>query len=229
MRTIYIRHAEKGFANGNSEYFKHDPGITEIGVERAKKIALKLIEMFGEPTKIVSSPYRRTRETSLIMNSLLKNPLEEIQIDSGVSEYLGNHNNTNLDVTIATQIHDPPHPETFDQMKKRVKKHIDKVRKFSITHPREVIWIITHGLIIKQIAGNLNIKTSRQLPYLTCFSILEKSDLIRAEFILFKEILRIDEENRVRKIEKEKMERVLISPGSGRDDISGRNKQIRII
>lgn len=36
MRVIYLRHAHKDFQNGNSEYFKHDPGITEVGVERTK-------------------------------------------------------------------------------------------------------------------------------------------------------------------------------------------------
>ena len=109
MRIIYIRHADKDFSNGNSEYFKHDPGITEIGVERARKIATQLIELYGEPEQIISSPFRRARETSLTLNSMLKNPLEEIKIDSDLSEYLGNHSDVPLDVTVPTKIHNPPH------------------------------------------------------------------------------------------------------------------------
>lgn len=195
MRIIYIRHADKDFSNGNSEYFKHDPGITEIGVERSKKIATQLIELYGEPNQIISSPYRRTRETSLILNSMLKNPLEEIKIDADLSEYLGNHNDVALDVTVPTKIHNPPHPETFEQMRKRVKKHLANFRK------REgVIWIVTHGLIIRQISIHYNIKTSKQIPYLTCFSILERADLIRAEFLLFKNFLNSENETDIRPV-----------------------------
>ena len=219
MRIVYLRHAHKDFQNGDSKYFKHDPGITEIGVERTKQIAQKLIELYGEPTQIISSPYRRARETSLILNSSLKTPLDEIKINVDLSEYLGNHNNVELDVTMATKIHNPPHPETFEQMKKRIKKYLDKNKKKS--YYKGVTWVVTHGLIIKQIASSLGIKSSKQLPYLTCFSILEKGDLIRAEFLLF---CSMTEE--VEKKER-KMEKFLINPSldyTGRDDISGRSK-----
>ena len=220
MRTIYIRHADKDFNNGNSEYFKHDPGITETGVDRAKNIGMKLIKLYGEPTKIISSPYRRARETSLIMNNVLKNPLDEIVIETDISEYLGNHNDVPLDVTIATKIHCPPHPETFEHMKKRVKKYLEKNNK-----KEGIVWVITHGLIIKQIALSYKIKTSKQLPYLTSFSVVEHKDLIRAEFILFRNFLKNEEvENKpIYKVKKPFIERFLISPeNTGRDDMSGR-------
>lgn len=253
MRAIYIRHADKSYGNiNNMEYFKHDPGITEVGVERAKSIAKKLIEIYGEPTQIVSSPYRRTRETSLVMNSVLKNPLEDIIIDTGISEYLGNHSNAVLDVTSATKVHSPPHPETFEHMKHRVKKHLKKIQKYS----KGVIWFISHGLIIKQLAGLLNIKTSKQLPYLTCFSFIERENVIRAEFVLFRDIVEENEseievvevkrnDNEVKKNLPEvkrndwttrndvkKFERVLIppiSPSTGRDDLSGRVHRPRYV
>ena len=218
MRTIYIRHADKDFSNGNSEYFKHDPGITEIGVERSKKIATELVELYGEPERIISSPYRRTRETSLVMNTMLKRPLDEIEINSDLSEYLGNHSGVPLDVTMPTKIHKPPHPETFEQMKKRVKKHLNKFRK-----TEGVIWVVTHGLIIRQISIHYDIKTSKQIPYLTCFSLLELPNLIRAEFLLFKNFL--DESENYR-IPFKRIERTFVSPKSeytGRDDITGRD------
>jgi broad specificity phosphatase PhoE len=181
MTNIYIRHAVKDYRNSDAEFFKHDPGIKEFGVERAKKIATKLIETYGEPTKIVASPYRRTRETAMIMNTMLKNPFEEIFINTNLSEYLGNHAHAPIDVTSATKIHNPPHPESFDDMKKRVKKFMDKNEK-----SKEIVWFITHGIIIKQIASNLGIRTSKQFPYLTCFAVTEKTDMIRGEFLLFK-------------------------------------------
>lgn len=233
MRTIYIRHADKNYTNGSAEYFKHDPGITEIGVERAKKIAIKLIELYGKPSRIVSSPYRRTRETSIIMNSMVSPPLPEIEIDSNISEYLGNHNSSELDVTIQTKIHKPPHPENFEQMKSRVKKHVEmnlsnqpKIREIESVKRYDknstgVTWFVTHGLIIKQIALHFNIKTSKELPYLTCFSILDKKDVLRAEFLLFKNIPKENEHV------KKSIDLFLVPPKqeyTGRDDVTGRRK-----
>ena len=197
MRKIYIRHADKAYKNMESELFKHDPGITKIGVERARNVALKLIEEYGEPSKIVSSPFRRARETAMIMNMALENPFEEIIIDTNLSEYLGNHNNVPLDVTNATKIHNPPHPETFDDMKKRVKRHVEKMRRKQKKYPKnkETIWFVTHGLILKQISNSINLKTTKTFPCLTCLSVLETQDMIKGEFILFRGVLKHEKES----------------------------------
>jgi broad specificity phosphatase PhoE len=184
MRAIYIRHAEKEFRNGEAEIFTHDPGITENGALEAKKVARKLINLWGFPKKIISSPYRRARETALIMNAELLNPLE-IDFDNSLAEYLGNHRYTQMDVTMATKIHRPPHPESFDEMKKRVNKHLKHTKKLMHDNPNEVIWYITHGIILKQVAANYGVKTIDQLPSLTCLSVLEDDELSRVEFLIF--------------------------------------------
>ena len=189
MKAVYIRHSEKQFRNGDSDYFIHDPGITSEGVEKAKKLARKLVKLWGEPMKIVSSPYRRARETSIVMNSVLSKPLEELDIDVNLSEFLGNHRNVAMDVTMATQIHRPPHPESFDQLKNRVNRHLVKTQK-NQNKNQGVIWYVTHGIILKQIASNYGIKTSDQLPCLTCLSITEDEDLIRTEFLIMNEVLK---------------------------------------
>jgi hypothetical protein len=184
MRKIYIRHADKQYKNMKSELFKHDPGITQLGVERSRKVAQKLIEQYGEPSKIVSSPFRRARETAMIMNMMLKNPLEEICIDINISEYLGNHANTPLDVTCATKFHNPPHPETFEDMKKRVKKHIDKTRKTEYDNPKAVIWYVT------------GIKNTASFPCLTCLSVTESPDMLKSEFLIFRGALKHENKSR---------------------------------
>ena len=197
MRKIYIRHADKAYKNMESELFKHDPGITQVGVERARNVALRLIKEYGKPTKIVSSPFRRARETAMIMNMTLENPFEEIFIDPNLSEYLGNHNNVPLDVTNATKIHNPPHPETFEDMKKRVKKHVEKMRKKQNKYSKnkEIIWFITHGLILKQICNSINLKTTKTFPCLTCLSVIETNDMVKGEFILFRGELKHEKES----------------------------------
>jgi len=196
MRKVYIRHADKSYKNMESELFKHDPGITQVGVERARLVALKLVEEYGPPTKIISSPFRRARETAMIMNMTLKNPFEEIVIDTTLSEYLGNHNDVPLDVTAATAVHKPPHPETFEDMKRRVKKHLENMKKEKFLST-DVVWFITHGLIIKQIGSCVGLKCAKTFPCLTCLSIVEKPDMFKGEFILFQGKLKHEKEEEV--------------------------------
>jgi broad specificity phosphatase PhoE len=182
---ILIRHGEKQYRNADAKFHKHDPGLTEIGVERAKGVAKKLIQLYGEPFKIISSPYRRARETALIMNSELSGPVDEIIIDNNLSEYLGNHSQANLDVTVATAIHKPPHPEKFEDMQKRTKKCLNKMRKLMADHPNRIVWLITHGIIIQQIANFIGIRMPKTIPYLSGLLLQEDSDLLRSTILLF--------------------------------------------
>lgn len=249
MRVVYIRHAHKDYQNGNAEFFKFDPSITDEGVARAKIIAKHLVDLYGEPTRIISSPFRRTRETATVLGSILKNQFADIyEIDRDVGEYLGNHNGAELDVVVATRIHNPFHSESFETMKKRVKKHIEKIRKRNSQNSKEIIWVVTHGIIVKQVVSYFGIKSSKEIPYLTCFSILETEELVRAEFLLFRNMLEEKEgtvsfssfppnnssntsnnsfasNKRKPNYRYDKPEKNFISPQAeytGRDDISGR-------
>lgn len=203
-RRIYIRHADKEYANGDADMYKHDPGITTKGVEKSKMVAKHLIEQWGIPNRIVVSPYRRTRETAKVLRSVL-NKKVPIHVDRDVSEYLGNHRGIPIDVTESTLAHDPPHPETFVAMKKRVKSHHNKITKYT-KKTNGVIWIITHGLIMKQVASLVGIKMSKEFPSLTCLSIMDDEIQTKGEVIMFhdgtnnKEI-GIDEEEIMKEIE----------------------------
>lgn len=180
-RRIYIRHANKEYVNGDARMYKHDPGITKKGVEKTEMVAKHLVEQWGIPDKIFSSPYRRARETAQVMKRVLGIKIP-IFIDREISEYLGNHRNETIDVTESTLVHDPPHPETFNDMKKRVQSHHDKITKKS----HGVIWIITHGIIMKQEAELVGIKMKKDFPSLTCLSIVDNEENItKGEVILF--------------------------------------------
>jgi broad specificity phosphatase PhoE len=183
-RRIYIRHADKEYANGDADINKHDPGITDNGVEKSKMVAKHLVEQWGQPNLIIVSPYRRTRETATIMNNTLETPVR-MYIDTNLSEYLGNHRNVPIDVTDSTLIHDPPHPETFRDMKIRVRYHHKKIVEYTRKLSVGVVWVVTHGLIIKQIAGIIGIKMAKEFPTLTCLSIVDEREFTKGELLLF--------------------------------------------
>ena len=186
-RRIYIRHADKNYSNGESEIYKHDPGITKNGVESSKNVANCLIEKWGKPDIVVTSPYRRTRETVQIMLSVIKEKDNiQVYIDPEISEYLGNHRDSPMDVTDDTMIYNPPHPESFKEMKNRVKRHHNHIVNYIDTIPdNKVIWIITHGLVIKQIASFIGLKMAKEFATLTCLSIMEFNNITDTEILLF--------------------------------------------
>ena len=186
FRRIYIRHADKEYANGDADMFKHDPGITENGVEKSKMVARHLVDQWGKPNRIIVSPYRRTRETAAQMNSILEKPVP-IHVDISLSEYLGNHRTVPIDVTERTKVHEPPHPESFSDMKRRVRRHNQKISAYGKTTGNGIVWIVTHGLIIKQVADLMGVKMAKEFPTLTCLSIVEGEKIIRSEVIIFNE------------------------------------------
>lgn len=192
FRRIYIRHADKEYANGDANMFKHDPGITENGVEKTKMVARHLVEQWGNPDRIIVSPYRRTRETSEIMNSVLDQPVP-IYIDIELSEYLGNHRGVPIDVTERTKVHEPPHPETFADMKARVRRHHQQILGYGKKHSEGIIWIVTHGLIIRQVATLIGVKMAKEFPTLTCLSIVDGDKITKSEVTIFNE--NIDRDN----------------------------------
>lgn len=150
---IYIRHADKQYDNGKSTSLIHDPGITDTGKEKCRILSDYLKDNFGYPKRIICSPYLRTRETVNEMLQMLNNDVDidiEIEYDVRLSEYLGNRKDETLDVTYETGLYNPPHPELFRDMKKRVFEHNEEM--VANENDDEPIWIVTHGLIISEIA-----------------------------------------------------------------------------
>lgn len=144
---IYIRHADKLYANGRSDTYKHDPGIIPSEECKIRSLACKLISKYGLPTMIVSSPYLRTRQTAQCLHNVIASMygrLTPMYCDVTIAEYLGNHPTDPLDVTPDTQYYNPPHPETIYDLKNRVTSHDKNVKVIS-----ENTWFITHGIVIK--------------------------------------------------------------------------------
>jgi len=146
--TLYIRHAEKEYKNGNNDEFSLDPDITEKGkIDALNKFKL-LLDEYGPPEKIISSPYLRTRATAQIAQSVILEQINlqiKIEYDNKLGECLKNHPNKDLTVCLRpeTLIHNPIHPETNIQFNNRIYNHKSKSNT----------WYITHGLNIYTIAS----------------------------------------------------------------------------
>lgn len=149
VNMLYIRHAQKLYHNGGSDAFPLDPGLTQEGKFKARERFHQLLQKYGPPPKIVSSPYLRARETAQIAHDVI---LEEtgssvvITYDPAIGEYLGHQKTRNIqtDLHPETLACNPFPPETWNQYSYRVRKHIST--------PQSGGWYITHGIVIDSIA-----------------------------------------------------------------------------
>lgn len=180
---ILIRHAEKEYGNGQSSTLTHDPGITTVGRLTSRLLALFLLKEYGLPHLIICSPYRRCRETAIEMALILPQPVP-IKCDISISEYLGNRTEEKLDVDPETSKYHPPHPENFNQMDCRVRRHNDIMCE--LDDQPEVIWFITHGIILHRLINSIGYRLRRNLPYLStiliqnreCYTIADDGRLV---------------------------------------------------
>lgn len=160
---IYIRHADKLYANGKADMYKHDPGIIPGEEFKIGALAGKLIQKYGLPTMIICSPYLRTRQTAHhLIKTIYQFSHKEVPLfcDVDLSEYLGNRPNEIMDVTPDTKSYNPPHPEKFHDLSSRVQHHNTIVRGLEAGN----IWCITHGIVIKALGHIYGVKCDQIEP-----------------------------------------------------------------
>jgi broad specificity phosphatase PhoE len=80
-RVYMIRHGKPATTRGQSG--DPDPGLDRLGLEQARAAAAALMAMSPRPSKVVSSPLRRCRETAQPLADLLGLP---VTIDPAVGE-----------------------------------------------------------------------------------------------------------------------------------------------
>ena len=153
---IYINHGERQLQNaGEDGLFNHDPGLDGKCIPECKKLCKILVSLYGYPVKIVTSPYRVCRETTIVLGNILKTLNEkekdiDVVVDTSLSYYLGNLKHLNINVTPQTQFYRPSFHENYEEMKTRVEKHVTAQKKY-FTKKNGPVWYITHSNILAEI------------------------------------------------------------------------------
>ena len=149
MSVIWIRHGEKIYPNGAAPQgsHNHDPPIKDNVKCKIEKICEKIRSRFGVPTKIISSPFLRTRETALLIKDFFNSEKEiNIVIDNNISEYLGwsRPKGQRADVSEETNQFITPTlgTEKLKDVEQRSREHVQYVNKTGITV------VVTHGIVI---------------------------------------------------------------------------------
>ena len=152
MSITWIRHGEKEYRNGNAPpgYHGYDPPLKHAVYDQFHSLCLSIRDKYGIPKKIITSPFLRTRQTAISIAeqfTAMTNVKMPIYIDNDITEFLGWRTPTGeqADVDSVTRFFIKPilGVERIQDVKQRVKKHID-----NISNETDVL-VVTHGIIIQ--------------------------------------------------------------------------------
>jgi broad specificity phosphatase PhoE len=165
-KFIWIRHANKQYCNGEAPYgfHHHDSPIKEESEEDIIEKTISLVKIHGFPTKIIFSPFLRTRQTKDVMLQELKEIDKkkftniQTECDTDICEFLGFQKPSGIiaDVQKETNSYfdtDITLGESLKHLNFRIKNHLTKLQLKD--KKNEIVWIITHGLILNNIYYNL--------------------------------------------------------------------------
>lgn len=159
MVAIVIRHAND---RERRAVHRHDKEITRDGEIQAKKIGKKLIKKYGDPDIIYCSPMMRTKQT---LKKMLKHVESEprIIIENRLSRYF-NHRERDEPSLFTMTGKDIPLNETHRAFKKRCDLFLKDIKNSDKNH--QVVWIITHALVLKRFCKKLKISRPRHVDFL---------------------------------------------------------------
>jgi broad specificity phosphatase PhoE len=171
-KILWIRHGNKLYCNGKAPegYHQHDPPLKEDAEEDIYKKVDTLIAKFGYPDKFICSPFLRTRQTVEKMLERLyilnnkKTSNITIEIDTDIGEYLGfqkpYYEEADVDEeTVKLSKTKIILGESLKNLNFRVKQHISRLNLFE--EKPEIIWVITHGIILNNVYYCLSKMNSR--------------------------------------------------------------------
>jgi len=162
---LWIRHGEKEYSNGKNpnNIYQHDPGIIENTYDDIRLRGKYLIDTFGIPNIIYTSPFKRTRITATLLSEIC--PDVKIQIEPQLGEFLGNQKPITSDIP-DVETDTLKHLETFlgedfYDFKTRAINISKNLHYQSVRSKEKIIWIVTHSLIIKTISAHYRFKIDK--------------------------------------------------------------------
>jgi len=182
MVLIYIRHCRD--ESEDSATFTHDAKITKRGKRECQKATLDLVEKYGVPRTIVTSPFLRARQTSKIMKDIIKKTKGakvKIIVDRSLGRFFTHEQRVKPEIRPETVTYNPIIDKSPREMIKRIKKHLRKVISKDYHKRSEVFWCISHGVIIKKLVEALGQKAPEQVEFLESFLITNKATIIESK------------------------------------------------
>lgn len=144
---LFIRHAPKQYKNGDDPKYPLDPDITIEAEDLIRNKTRNLLQSYGVPPRIITSPFLRTRRTAMLMqDEILKTTDSKVVIEEEplIGEYLKKGKWEITENSLHPDTRDIYRPETFHNFYIRL-------LEFYRRGPQDA-WYISHGIFIQQLA-----------------------------------------------------------------------------
>lgn len=137
--------------------YRLDSPLTQKGLLESSELGKSLCATYPGVTKIISSPYLRTRQTACRIAQHF--PCATIIIEADVSEYLGNQKSVDTkELSPVTLSYNPPLVDDLTSFKKRLNRFQSKLPRDG--HVDTIV--VTHGYCINIMNKTLNGRRSCQ-------------------------------------------------------------------
>jgi|SRR5579883_296388 broad specificity phosphatase PhoE len=160
-KFIMVRHGESEGNRDRRFTISSEVGLTELGVRQAHQVAQRIGQLFS-PTVVISSPFRRARQTSEIIARYLNLPIETVydlhERDLGC---LKGHSYDDLRALVSKDpSYDPARGwcwkpaggESYEDVRVRV---IAAIEQLLHRYPREEIVIVSHGGVMLSVWAHI--------------------------------------------------------------------------
>lgn len=165
---IYIRHGSDVY---DDPTYAHDQKIVKNAEnhEDIARVGLFLIEKYGHPAMTICSPFQRARDTyNVLKKKNVLQPETKLYVDTRVGRYFSSREKeAGPEVRKETLKMKPAIYESWQNFKARVQKHVDQLSTDGYLKSRhKVVWVITHTLVIKEVAKYLNFEMPEHYEFL---------------------------------------------------------------
>jgi len=165
---IYIRHGSDVY---DDPTYAHDQRVVKNAEnhEDIVRVGSFLIEKYGHPVMTICSPFQRARDTYNVLKK--KNVLQQdakLFVDTRVGRYFSSREKeAGPEVRKETLKMKPAIYESWQNFKVRVQKHVDQLTvEGHLKSRHNVVWVITHTLVIKEVAKYLNFEMPEHYEFL---------------------------------------------------------------
>lgn len=183
---IYLRHASDHY---DDPTFAHDQKIppSKKNVNDILTVIKHLVATYGNPVAIYCSPFQRARDTLELMKDYLIKETGgdiEVEIDPKLSRYFTSKEKKEPSVRKDTLELEPPIFEKWDDFKERVIQHVDEmIEKGYLRSRHTLVLVITHTLVIKEVAKYLKFETPEYYEFLQWLCVRSHGPKFKPSFL----------------------------------------------
>lgn len=161
---IYIRHG-----HDRKRDYHHDEELTEAGKHASQSTAEQIINEHGVPDVIYYSPFLRTRATAKAMMKTVKRYKKQhgitkntrLSVEPRLGRFFNRRERQEPDIHRNTIKRGALTHENKKLFKSRIEEHYEKINKSD-----EIIWNVTHSLVLLHVAKISDSQCPSHIDYL---------------------------------------------------------------